>query len=172
MAPRRPAPRRPVAPAAPAAPVPAAPVPAVPRPRNPNLSVADIPPTGSIKVQLTGALRIYDSNDGQSALICEVIVGSSKGPLRDLFLGFGRPDWIAARTQLGNDIGQWGGQTLTMVSDPTRRYANVFDPYRPAPPVPAPAWAPPSGYPAHNTAPGWPAPAQPLPPVPDDDIPF
>lgn len=147
--------RAPKAPVAPAAPAPStAPV---KRPRNEALAPRDINRQGTTRVKLTGVLRVwYDNVRRSSAVIVEVIVGGPKGPHRDYFLGIGRPDFIGAKKQMGDDMGQWAGQILTVEQDSTGQYVNVHDDERPvAGGKPAPSWG---DAPATDVA--------------DDDIPF
>jgi hypothetical protein len=167
---RRPPARRPAIPnpPPPVAPPVALPAPPVERPRNPTLAAVDI--GQAARCQFTGTFRIYDASNGRgrSALIAEVAVGRPSGPLRDVFLSFGFPDFIACKELLGDDIGQWTGAVVEFRPDATRRYAQVFNPHStyvpPAPPPPhmASPGAPPAGDP-------W---TDPPPAVADDDIPF
>jgi len=111
------------------------------------LTVNDVNRQGITRLQLTGVMRLFSGDRGVS-LICEVRIGSTKGPLRDYSLMIGKRSFIAAKIALGDDIGQWSGQILSVEVDQTGQYVNVHEDEH------------------ANTASSTPA------PVSDDDIPF
>lgn len=74
---------------------------------------------------MTGSIRVMSFRNGGSAIILEVRVGGTQGPIRDLTLPIGRPSHIAVEKLLGRDLSQWGEAIIEVY--PNGKFVNVYD---------------------------------------------